>query len=336
MTVIEQLRPPGNVEDVGADAIGQLRAAWHDYVSGLFAGVPEFPQIYDPSTTDTPENASVHNVRWRAFPANLTRQRTTPEQRGQLADSDRDLQDEYCEWSVERNGSEITKVTFTTEVWDYYDILWEHDPQAVLRLYHTHVSDQVPLDDLAKDGRYNPNNEWNTRADRRADGPIMHLRQVNNNLFAAFALGALATVQRTRNGTKVTDQQDLIDCGRLGDPFRNSDPQIASAVNGLAATGSLLTLADPISLYIDGLEPGGIDLPAGVELADCWTPERGENGNIMRASFGLPDGRPLSEVSIHGRPIRSGGQIADNVRIRIRAISHSQGTQTPTTQPCEA
>ncbi|MDZ7734539.1 MAG: hypothetical protein U5R31_16955 [Acidimicrobiia bacterium] len=334
MPTLEKFSLPGHLtEDLSADQAAQLADAWHAKVAAIFADrAGDFDQLYDPTTHATPPDHQVHAVTWHAFPATLNRKRASPQPRAKLADS-RDVQDEYCEWSVQRDEQQrITKVTFTTEVPEYYEVLWQIDPNAVVALYRTHVSPDVQRDELsAPDGGYNKRNGWNTRI----NGPIMHLQQVNNTLGAAVTLATEATVQRTRNGTPVTGHQDLVRCGNLGAPLRNSDPQIAAAINGLAATGRLITLADPLGLYIDRLENAGIELPDGLTIDDCWKIERGQPGHALRASFALPgDNHTVSDVTINDEPIRFGGQLADRVIVRIRAVSLSPGSVTPTTAPC--
>jgi hypothetical protein len=331
MAALDKFSLPGDPTDLDGDASTALDARWQDVVGQTFGELAGFHQLYDPRAQDTPADAQRHVVSWHAFPVSLNRKTASAAQRAQLADESRDNQDEYCEWSVERDGADIRKVTFTSEVFEYYAALWETDPEAVLNLYKTHVSLDVQLDDLQTDRTYDPNNPWNTRV----DGPIMHLRQRNNNLGAALRLAAQATVLRQRDGQLVTQQQDLVVCGRLGNPFRNSDPQIAAAINGLAATGAQITLADPIGLYIDRLETAGMRFPDGVGPSDCWIVERGTQTHTVRARFELPPGRgSLADVTINGSPITSGAQLADRVVMRIGAISHSPGTIQPHTADC--
>lgn len=330
MPVLERFAIPGRVAD---SASGELPDAWHQLVAGIFAKhAAEFPQLYDPTEEDTPADSQRHRPDWHAFPVSLNRKTASAEERNALADSDRENQDEYCEWSVERSGNDITKVTFTTEVREYYSTLAEKDSEALGGLYRQFVSADVQADDLFDGETYDPNNAWN----RRVDGPIMHLCQTNNNLGAAIVLAAQATVLRERNGERVSDQQDLVACGGLGNPFRNSDPQIASAINGLAATGVKLTLEDPIGLYIDRLEIAGMEFPEGVEPSACWVIERGEPGHAVRGRFQLPAGSgTVSDVTIGGTPIRSGAQLADRISIRIGAISHTPGSFEPRVAGCE-
>jgi len=330
MAKLAQFSIPANVADPTS---GDLTGAWHDMVASIVSEQSAaFPQLYDPTAVDTPANAQLHRIPWHAFPATLNRKTASARARAELADGDRDNQDEYCEWSVERDGEDITKVSFTTEVPEYYSTLAQVDPEALLSLYHELVSPDVLVDELLSGGEYDPVNAWN----RRTDGPIMHLCQTTNTLGAAIVLAAQATVLRQRDGIPVTDQQDLVICGGLGGPFRNSDPQIAAAINGLAATGVRLTLEDPIGLYIDRFETAGMRFPNGVDPDECWIAERGDADHTVRARFQLPPGKgTVSDVTIDGAPIRFGAQLADRVVIRIGARSHSPGSLEPQIKGCE-
>ena len=96
--------------------------------------------------------------------------------------------------------------------------------------------------------------------------------QVNNTLAAQVDLAGRATVVRKRrDGTIITDKDELIACSGYGNANRNSDPeerlpnssksvlanlrrlQIGIAVNNAiraGANGHKATLDDPVGLYI--------------------------------------------------------------------------------------
>lgn len=223
-------------------------------------------------------------------------------------------------------------MTFTTEIPEY----WRHvarDPQRILELYHEHVSTEVAHDDLFVDGVYRVDNVWNTST----EGRLAHLVQTNNSLGAAVALVAQATVQREDGGVPVVDKQLLARCAGLGNPFRNSDPQIAAVVNAAAREGDEITLLDPLGLYIDSFRTGGMKTPDGADPAEFWTVERGTATHTLRARFEVPPGRgyAVADITAGGRPIRFGAQLADRVTVRITAVVKQAGHQ-PQTQPCSA
>lgn len=329
MAVLPRFDTPARLpEPSDADA-----AAWSKTIGAVFARyVDRFPQLYDPTVDDTPGDHQVVDIAWTAFPARLLRSATSEEGRWALADSDRRLQDEYCEWSVERAADgTIRRVTFTTEVPEYFDHVAERDPDRLLRTYRDLVGPDVELHHLLVDGSYQPDNPWNRTTDQR----LAHLVQPNNTLGAAVDLVAKATVPREHNGRVITGKQELARCAGLGDPFRNSDPQIAAIVNSAAREGHEVTLLDPIGLYIDGLNTSGMHTPDGADPASFWTIERGDANHVLRARYQVPADRgyAVGHVTAAGRPIRFGAQLADRVTVRITGVV-KPGGHAPQPRPC--
>ncbi|GIG59911.1 hypothetical protein Lfu02_42830 [Longispora fulva] len=102
------------------------------------------PQFYNLTTRDTAADAVDATVRWTAFPRRVQVHSTSDNQRWQRADASRDVQDEYCEWSVERDAHQkVTRVTFTCEGPEYWDVLAQTSPDKVLELYRTHINPAV-------------------------------------------------------------------------------------------------------------------------------------------------------------------------------------------------
>jgi hypothetical protein len=324
MAILPAFSTPGRI----ADAHPEI---WSGTVGGLVARyAARFPQFYDPTATDTPDDAEVATVVWSAFPGSL---RGAPRETLEIADGFRGAQDEYCEWGVERNGEgKITRVTFTTEVPEYWAHLFETELETVRELYRELVGVEVDPDRLVKpDGAYLADNEWN----RSTTGRPAHLMQPSNNLGAAVDLAANATVLRERDGVPVTGNQELVECGGLGEPLRNSDPSIAAAINNAAATGAEITLNDPPGLYIDGLMTGGMATPDGEDPGAFWTVERGEPTHVVRAVYEVPEGRGyvVGDIRIGGEPIEFGGQLAVRVPIRIEAVVKPE-SHSPSRRPC--
>jgi hypothetical protein len=333
MAILSRFDTPGRLDELSEDH----RLAWSRKVAGMidrFTVTGEFPQFYNPTVEDTPAGLTPALIGWPAFPALVQRQVGPGAARWDRADSSRDVQDEYCEWSVERGDDDkITRITFTTEVPDYWEHVAQNDPDLLLELYHQFVDPRVELDHLFDGGEYLPLNRWN----ESTEGRLAHLVQATNNLFAAIALVAQATILREReDGRPVTDRQELVRCARLGEPFRNSDPQIAEIVNGAATLGKAITLLDPMGLYLDGLLSAGIETPDGADAAEFWQVERGAPGHAVRASFAVPEDRGyvVGDVKVNGLPITFGAQVADNVRIRIGAVV-KPGDHQPVRHPCE-
>ena len=330
MAILSGFDTPGRLDVLSEDH----RFAWSRKVSGMideFTG--QFPQFYNPTVEDTPAGLTPALIAWPAFPAQVLRKEGPGAARWDRADSSRDVQDEYCEWSVERGEDrKITRITFTTEVPEYWKHVAKNDRDLLLELYHQFVDPRVEPDDLFDGEEYVPRNRWNTST----EGRLAHLVQGSNNLRAAIALVAPATILRVReDGTLVTDRQELVRCGRLGEPFRNSDPQIAEIVNDAAALGNEITLLDPVGLYLDGLLSAGMETPDGADAAEFWKIERGAPGHAVRASFAVPEDRGyvVGDIKVNGLPIPRGGQVADNVRIRIAAVV-KPGNHQPVRRRC--
>jgi hypothetical protein len=329
MPILDRFATPGNLPELTeADQL-----AWSDRVKAIFQQFNEFPQFYDPTATDTPHTARTARIVWVAFPARLLRGATSERQRWTLADSSRDQHDEYCEWSVERDqDGKITRISFTSEVREYWQHLAARHPDRLVTLYRELVDPSVEPDELFQNGRYVPRNKHNDST----QGRLAHLVQANNTLGAAVDLAAKATVLREDENGPVTHKQALVRCAQLGNEFRNSDPQIAAAVNDAAASGAEITLADPPGLYIDGLTTTGMSTPDGTDPATFWTIERGDAAHVLRASFMVPAdlGYTVGDVLLGGRPIQFGAQLADRVRVRLEAIVKPAGHQ-PRRVPCE-
>jgi hypothetical protein len=309
-------------------------AAWSALVAAIFADYvgQKFPQLYDPVAKDTPAGAQRPMIPWAAFPADLRVREPSQERRWPLADGDRELQDEYCEWSVVRSGGKITKVTFTTEVPEYWEHLFHTAPAKLVALYRKHVDPLVELADLrGPGGGYRRENKWNTSR----PGRLAHMIQRNNTLGAAIDLVANATIQRVRNGKPVTSQQGLVRCAELGNPLRNSDPQIAAAVNEAVRSGGEITLADPIGLYLRRPMTAGMVTPDGADAAKFWTVERGDARHTLRARFEVPPklGYAVGDIEIGGRKIEFGGQVAERVQVWISPCI-KEGHHKVVPQPC--
>jgi hypothetical protein len=333
MALLPRFSPPGNLTEMSEEG----RILWSSRVSDLFDLFPaQFPQFFNPVADEggpaDSETPTEHRVAWPAFPGTLVTPGGSDEVRWNEADSSRDRQDEYCEWGVERNGDGIVRVTFTTETPDYFDHLLKTDEELFRELYEDLVGEEVPVDDLRDaNGDLDPKNQLN----RPASGKIAHLSERSNNLLAAIALAAEATVLREKDGVQVTEKKALVRCGGLGEELRNSDPQIALAINQLAGEGNDISLADPPGLYIDEFLSAGIQTPDDADAADFWQLTRGDEEHAVRARFEVPTerGYPVSKITIDDQPITTGAQLADRVRVRIAAIT-LPGEHEPVPQPC--
>lgn len=341
MPLLAQFAAPAHLTELSAQAL----EAWHERNAAVVAAkAAQFGPYYDPTADDTPEGLKPAQIVWSAFPARLTKRFGLGALRWDVADASRAQpnglgHDEYCEWGVERRADgKIVRVTFTTETPEYWEHIAAHDDALLLELYRDLAGQEVQMDDLFENKQYRPQNIWNDVVGPDGDSvparPI-HFLQGSNTLDAAIDLAADATVlRRAINGEPVLDRRELVRCSRLGEPERQSDPQIAQVVNDAVANGMEVTLKDPIGLYLDGLQSAGIVAPDGTDAAEFWHVERGTDGHVVRASFSVPEKTyVVGDLTIDGRRITRGGQVADKVRIRIDAFAKPGGT-VPARQPC--
>jgi hypothetical protein len=326
---------PGFVTDLNPQAVSR----WSDWISGQLdearandgGGDPSFgprPQFFNQLRTAAAGDATTKDIDWPAFPRVVQLSSVTDKQRWRSADSSRDLQDEYCEWSVMRdpNSDKIVRVMFTSEGPEYWQFLAAVDPGRVLELYKQHIGPQVKQADLFQGGQYNTRNRWNNSTTNGA----MHLIQRSNTLGAEIELAAAATLVRRKNGVPITEAQELIACGAYGEPQRHSDPHIGAQVNELARAKADITLANPIGLYIAGLNVAGWVTPDGSNPADYWQITRGTKEKTLRAVYEVPaaKGFTVGDIKIAGRSIEFGAQIADFIRIKLTGLATRIGQST--------
>ena len=338
--LLSRFDPPGFLEDLTRD---ELKEAWSDFISELFdnaaRGRPEEldfdgprEQFFNPTKVEIDDaDAQSVDITWTAFPRNVTVNSVSDAQRWKRADASRDLQDEYCEWSVERDGdtNKITRVTFTCEGPEYWGFLANTSPDLALQLYQEFVSPDVKMQDLfLPNGRYNPRNKWNATTINGA----MHLIQVNNSLSAEVELAGGSSVVRIINGQTLTGEQELINCGRYGGAERHSDPHIGALVNSLTRQKADVTLANPVGLYFAGLNTAGWETPDGIDPIIFWKYVRGAEDKRVRAVFEVPQGEGhdyvVGDIKIQGRQIAYGAQITDFINIKLTGIGTRFGKST--------
>lgn len=277
-------------------------------------------------------------------------------------------QDEYCEWFAHTDeAGSIQRVTFTSEGPEYWQYLAmgtraffaPDDPRSTLAegdlslvgdLYRAHVDTAVADDDLvwpfdvayfdgeqwavfARKGAYNSYNKWNTTHG------AMHLTHPANTLGAEITLAAQAAVLRKDgSGAPIQDTEALVCCSGYGDANRSSDPLIGAGVNGLATAGFSVSLADPVGLYIGGINLDGFRGPDNEDVGGAWRPDRGnsEQRMILRATFAVPEelGLSVDQVLARGRAIAFGGQISDEIQMTLTGLVKKRGTEVQVRQDC--
>ncbi|HXY99209.1 MAG TPA: hypothetical protein VEI03_04360 [Stellaceae bacterium] len=347
-----RLSAPGGVTDFEND---QQRDAWSAHLSqeidaaiGGIAQCTATSQYVNPSVVDvtTFQRAPIH---WPGFPKLLYSQfPTKPEayaaadaptvvSGGKIKSGGRRVQDEYLEWFIHRDPqNRIRAIDFTTETLEYWKFLFTADKDLAAKTYSAVLGTAVTVADISTGGNaYNAVNKFNTTVG------IVHLIQPNNTLSAELDIAVQSTLPRTDDtGAVTTDVVSCTHCNSpdpagdsLGEPGRNSDPTIAQMVNAVAATGSQLTIPDPVGLYIQGIDLSGWTGPAGVDVGSCWKVLRGNPA--VRARFTVPDAAQLSDFSIGGLPIQYAGQIAERISVFLTAAYGPAGAvQLPPPSPC--
>lgn len=326
---LSKFDPPGFLQDFNAEQAD----AWSQFISEQFdesqRGNPEElefdgprEQFYNPTKVETGEDKQSVDITWVAFPRNVTVTSVGDVQRWRRAEASRDMQDEYCEWSVERDpdSDKIKRVTFTCEGPEYWSFLANTTPDVALNLYRQFVSPEVERDDLfLPDGGYNPRNRWNASTVNGA----MHLIQVNNSLGAEIELAAGSSVVRKINGTILTGEQELIRCGRYGGERRHSDPHIGALVNSLTRQLADVTLENPVGLYFAGLSTNGWQTPDNTDPIQFWKYVRGTQEKPVRAVFEVPEGHNylVGDIKINGRNIDFAAQITDFINMKLTGVA---------------
>jgi hypothetical protein len=335
---INHFDPPGSNGDLGTDAA--LQAAYSKWMSDQFdigvTSVTSFLQangggtcqFYNPVThgrTDPDLPPSAGDITWNGFPKQFSS--TGPGHPTRFADAEpagtagqNRPQDEYLEWHVVRNtAGKIVSIQFTCEGYDYYDFLAQKAPSKLLDLYRTFISPTVQMAELMSGGAYDDVNVWNT------EKGAMHLTHPANNLFAEVFLAASASVRRQQDGAELTSSIPLIKCARYGDVTRNSDPNIGIAVNGLAREGRMITLANPVGLYMASFDGAGLTLN-GQPASGFFKVVRGAFPRALRAVYELPPaqaatGLTVSDVKIGGQQLQFGGQLAQRITMHLVGVA---------------
>jgi len=334
-----QFDPPGFLDDLDANG----KREWSKWISAQIDSardrngkpyVGPRPQFFNPLTSPPAADAVEKDITWTAFPRIVKISSISDKQRWRRADSSRDVQDEYCEWSVSRDAhtDKVTRATFTTEGPEYWEFLAAVDPDKVVALYQKYVNPAATNSDLFDQGHYVRRNKWNNSTTNGA----MHLIQGANTLGAEIELAAAATLIRQKQGQVLTGEQELIMCGAYGEAERNSDPHIGALVNELARMKADMTLANPVGLCIAGLSVAGWQTPDGSNPLDYWEIVRGSAQKALRAVYDVPSskGFVVGDIKINGQNIDFGGQIADFISIKLTGLATRIGAAAASPVGC--
>ena len=386
-------KTPAKIQDFQNDPAKQAKmdALWNSNLNGFTeqgmlsnrwntTNTPSTTNYYNP-TSDTSQS-TLAQILWSPFPGRLAFNfpSLSQSQLNQLADTGnmpdtisndpcdppsgtavpyfpygpRGWLDEYCEWAVTRNtAGKITKVQFTCENPEYWNSVWQVDPNKVLDLYRSIIGNpNITLEDLSVPGVtdpitgqpvYNPLNKWNTGTSSTATGGgAIHLTSTPNTLQTEIGLATLATVLRnnpsgtTGNTVWPSSQYNALLCdAQYGQKNRNSDPNIGGAVNSFVNSAFKVTLANPPGLYIQLPDFSTYQTPDHSDASQYWTIVRGQRtltddfgqpmpGNfILHAVYEVPSSKNfvVGDITIAGQPIDWGSQIASTFKMHIVAAA---------------
>jgi len=332
MALVTRFETPARLRDLPPGS--SFYDEWHDEIDGLLgpgtSGAVPGSGFYNAATTDVTV-AGERVLVWMGFPRELLT--TQPagrreafrqgETRGDRAvvPAGMNTQVEYLEWFTSRNSAKkITRVTFTTETPEYWKALYRSRPDGarrVLELYRELLGNPAitAASLTTASGAYNPLNQWNTSrgiVHYIVDGPA-------NTLEAALQLAAGAA-----GGSLVDDNYELD-----GLAATSADPRVVIDVKGLARRGFQVTAAEPIGIYIGGWDDTGFTKPDGSPAGDYWRVVRpvGATGPpALRLVYEVPagEGFVVGDLSIGGRPIEFGGQIAEQLTVLVNGLAGSR------------
>jgi len=354
---IERFNPPANQDDFGSPELlveysKYLSADFDKSISAISAVLTKYhaghPQIYNPLTQGIEAADTLATIGWNGFPrrfisgGGVGMPDYASAEPSNLAQSDGvqfRQEDEYLEWFVHRDqNSKIVRVDFTCEAYDYFVYLANTKPEAVVQLYTKYVAPDLSPSQVKsiifKGKEYNPWNDLNLLKG------AMHLTHPANALGAEIKLAADATLRRNSAGNgEPTSPSALITCAKFGDARRNSDPKIGYEVNQLARAGYMITLTDPVGLYMIDFSDAGWTFSDGSPATGFMKIVRGRQGKAIRAVYELSDtlkaaGKTVSDILIGGVPISFGGQIAEHITMGIEGAACLPGSVANKLVPC--
>jgi len=318
MALITRYDTPARLRDVAEGS--QFYDDWHEYVNGAVSAVQD-PLWIDPVLVDA-DVVTARTLSWIGFP----RKTLTVEQRDDRSKAFfeaeevgtspdwRPRQFEYFEWHTTRDATgKVTKVAFTTETPQYFELLAAVDQGRVLELYHEHVDPAVTWDELiGADGTYDRRNRWTT-----TDGIMHYVNRINElNQAIGLAQGGAQSSSTFRDNFELASGSE-----------NAADDYIAREVAALGRAGFGIAVREPVGLYIDGWDETGWTKPDGSPVGNYWRITRGRPGAVLRLEYQVPEeeGFVVGDILIGGRPVLHGGQLAEHMTSSLSVVG-TRGT----------
>lgn len=322
MALVTRYDTPAGLRDVPEGS--SFYDAWHEFVNGQVSASPGPPWI-DPVLVDA-DVVTVRNLSWIGFPrATLAVDRRDDRAQG-FADAEeagatgawRPRQFEYFEWYATRDATgKVTKVAFSAETPQYFELLAEVDKERVVQLYREYVAPDVQWDELVKaDGTYDRHNRWTT-----VDGIMHYVNGINElNQAIGLAQAGAAAVFPNPDDPGLVPPRDNFEFPVVGN--NAADDYIIREVAALGRSGFDITVHEPVGLYIDGWDDTGWTKPDGSPVGDYWRITRGWPGAVLRLEYEVPyeEGFVVGDILIGGRPVQHGGQVAEHMTSSLPVI----------------
>ena len=293
-----------------------------------------FPQFYDPTANDTPANAAeADGVLGRlpgpglrgAPPANAGRWRPT---------ASAHEQDEYCEWTVERNGAgKITRVTFTTEVPEYWAHLFELDLETLLELYRELVGVEVDPGGSRSPTAPTWRNKWNDLDARAAPPTSCRQQQPRRSRRSRRRTPPCSAVKDGVSRSPTSRSWSGAPARRAAAQQRSRDRRRRSTY--AAGPGNEITLADPPGLYLGRPLTAGMITPDGADAAPSGASSAASPPHPCARTYEVPagSGYAVGDIKVNGPPIGFGGQLADRVQVWV-TVTIKPASHKPKPKPC--
>ncbi|AUX41562.1 hypothetical protein SOCE26_029830 [Sorangium cellulosum] len=342
---------PGRADDLSPE----LRERWRDYVDQVYARLrPSYPSRFFRRSPSDLKNPVPLQVRWFADP--LEPKRCLGEEAARklcdwAVEGRYTLHDEYCEYhvtyGVDAEGRMRPKrVDVSTELREYWVLVAEHDPRALLAmatdvlgfeprwrdLYG--VADPLSLSPRARRLRFARQVAGSGNLDDGVPSqPVGALNRehllfmavsVNgvDDIFFIHMFGSRLYSVKTPEGLRPATRDEIfLQRSRPDLACRNSDPEAALTAQDAVQKGRPITFADPLGIYIHTFAREKFSYKDDV-LPERWVRfRRGQEGMFQRLEIGPGDDEPafLDDVLLHegarARPVTGGYQILRNVEV---------------------
>lgn len=281
----------------------------------------------------------------------------------------RQLQDEYLEWRVVRDGERVVRIEVTTELGEYWGVLAGYKPVETMRLVRAFARDEsVPYSQIYGGAEEDVQRVTPQERARRFVATMLSAKgaspyndgrlglccmmQPTNSLRALVRLAAAAATKcvgedrdRGEQYCRTASEAAALLQG-AADMARASDPLLVERIAKLVYEGRSIAFDDPLGVYIAGVEHTRLRTPSGENIPPEWfTLSRGEDAQtaadgrqrFQRAVLEVPEGEgifvsDLIDVAT-GQRVEHGGQVAELIEAVVRLNVSAQEAIAPRVTP---